>query len=103
MPLYDPNGNPIYSGGITHADIVAAIQAAAIADEFATAEEIADRHGLKSICLCCAIKSATDAHYDRDNIIRRVCITCLHELQTRRPNLSNTRVYLDGLIKRSVQ
>jgi hypothetical protein len=107
VPLYDANGKPIYSGGVTHDDIVAAIQAAALADEFSTAEEIADRHDMKGICLCCALKGATTAHYDRDNIIRRVCITCFHKLndgvgQTS-ANFSSMKMYTHGLVKRDVQ
>jgi uncharacterized paraquat-inducible protein A len=101
--LYDANGCEIRDG-IAHADIVAAIQAAALADEFQTAEEIADRHGLKSVCLKCAIKNATTAHYDRDLIIRRVCITCYHALELRQPqSFSDMKMMLDGVIKRDVQ
>lgn len=101
--LYDANGRAIRDG-IPVDDIVAAIQAAAIANEFGVAEEIADRHGLTGLCLCCAIKSATTAHYDRDNIIRRVCITCYHQLQEQHaPSFASTKSYLSGLIKRDVQ
>lgn len=99
--LYDANGREIRDG-VLQDDIVAAIQAAAIADEFGTAEEIADRHGMKGICLCCALKNATTAHYDRDNIVRRVCITCFHALQERAPSFADVKFYTHGLIKRSV-
>lgn len=103
MPLlYDANGDEIFEGGVTRNDIVAAIQAAALAGEFNTAQEIADRHGWKGICLCCAIKNATEAHYDRDAIIRGVCVTCFHDLNPS-PNFADVRSYMYGLIKRDVQ
>ena len=100
--LYDWHGREIQDG-VVKDDIIAAIQAAAIAGEFGVAEEIADRHGWTGLCLCCAIKSATTAHYDRDNIIRRVCITCFHALQERAPSFSGIQNYMSGLIKRDVQ
>lgn len=98
--LYDANGRELLEGGVSQDSVRDAIQAAALADEFGTAEEIADRHGLKGVCLKCAIKNATTAHYDRDNIFRRVCITCFHELQ---PGDGTMRMYMDGLRRRDVQ
>jgi len=104
VPLYDAAGKPIYSGGVTHDDIVAAIQAAALADEFETAKEIADRHDLTSICLNCALKSATTAYEDSHGTQRRVCITCFHQLEARRPpSFSDMKMYVHGLLKRDVQ
>ena len=100
--LYDANGKELFEGGATKDAVRDAIQAAALADEFGTAEEIADRHGLRGICLKCAIKNATTAHYDRDSIIRRVCITCFHELNPQSDTL-DTVVYLQGLFRRDVQ
>lgn len=102
--IVDAKGKPIYSGNITHDDVVAAIQAAALADEFETAEEIADRHGLTSICLNCALKSATTAHEDSQAAQRRVCITCFHQLESRRPpSFASVRSFVQGLVKRDVQ
>lgn len=100
--LYDANGRAIRDG-VLQDDIVAAIQAAAIADEFGTAQEIADRHGLTGLCLCCAIKSATSEHYNAAGGPWRVCITCLHQLQERAPSFSDTKLYMQGLIMRDVQ
>ncbi len=104
--LYDAHGREIQDG-VVKDDIIAAIQAAAIANEFGVAQEIADRHGWTGLCLCCAIKSATTAHYDRDNIIRRVCITCFHELNDGAAqtsgNFASMKMYTNGLIKRDVQ
>lgn len=99
--LYDASGREIYVGGVTREDVIAAIQAAALADEFETAQAIADRHGWTSICLCCAIKSATTAHHDRIGRPWRVCITCFHELNPA-PDFSDVKLYAQGLIKRSV-
>lgn len=92
--LYDANGCEIYEGGVTHDAIRDAIQAAALADEWSTAQEIADRYGWASICLRCAIKSATDAHDGW-----RVCGTCQAQLGI---SFSDTKVYLSGLIRRNV-
>lgn len=103
--LYDANGVPIFEGGVRLEEVRAAVQAAALADEWGVAQEIADRYGLTSVCLKCAIKGATTAHYDRDNIIRRVCITCFHELDaggTSGLNFSSVKAYMHGLIKRNV-
>lgn len=100
--LYDAHGRAIRDG-VHQDDVVAAIQAAAIAEEWTTAQEIADRHGMTGICLACAIKSATTTHYcDREGKPWRVCITCHAELNPE-PNFACTKSYLSGLIKRDVQ
>lgn len=44
---------------VTRDDIRDAIQAAAIADHFDLAAEIAERYGWKGICLCCATAAPT--------------------------------------------
>lgn len=100
--LYDANGREIRDG-VAHDDVVAAIQAAAIAEEWSTAQEIADRHSMTSVCLSCAIKNATTAHYDRYGVPWRVCVTCYRQLAERNVNFSDTKLYTHGLMKRDVQ
>jgi len=100
--LYDANGREILDG-ILKDDIIAAIQAAGIANEFSVAQEIADRHGWTGLCLRCAIKAATTGHYDRSGGPWRVCITCYHELEAAQPSFSDVKLYTSGLIKRDVQ
>ncbi len=100
--LYDANGREIRDG-VAHDDVVAAIQAAAIAEEWSTAQEIADRHGMTGICLCCAIKNATTMHYDRYGAPWRICITCDQQLAERSPSFADTKLYTHGLMKRDVQ
>lgn len=97
--LYDANGREIYEGGVTHDAIRDAIQAASLADEWRIAEDIANRYGWSQICLRCAIKSATETFYDR----WRVCGTCHEALRVRDFNFSDTKLYMDGLLKRNVQ
>lgn len=97
--LYDANGREIYEGGITREAIRDAIQAASLADEWRTAEDIANRYGWANVCLRCAIKNATETFYDR----WRVCGTCHAQLRVRDINFSDTKLMLDGLLKRSVQ
>ena len=99
--LYDANGREILDG-VLKDDIIAAIQAAGIAHEFGAAQEIADRHGWTGLCLHCAIKAATTAHYDRAGGPWRVCITCYHELNPA-PDFVDTKLYMSGLLKRDVQ
>lgn len=100
--LYDANGREIRDG-VARDDVIAAIQAAAIAEEWSTAQEIADRHGMMGLCLSCAIKSATTEHYDRHGVPWRVCITCSQQLEERSPSFADTKLYLHGLMKRDVQ
>jgi hypothetical protein len=102
--LYDANGYEVYEGGLTRSDIVAAIQAAALAGEFATAQEIADRHGWTGICLNCALKSAVRVYYDRMQAARRVCMTCFHDLDDPDPDsFTGVMLYTHGLMRRDVQ
>jgi hypothetical protein len=112
--LYDANGCEIRDG-VTQDDVVAAIQAAAIAGEWSTAQDIADRHGLTGVCLKCAIKAATTAYYATYvtpigltiNNPWRVCITCYHALTSGEgqtaASFASMKIYTQGLIKRNVQ
>ena len=100
--LYTADGDEVFAGGLTRADIVAAIQAAAIVEEWSTAQEIADRYGMTTVCLKCAYRSATTTHYcNREGKPWRVCVTCHHDLNPK--NFADTKIYMDGLIKRDVQ
>lgn len=100
--LYDAYGREIRDG-VLKDDIIAAIQAAGLADEFETAQAIANEQGWTGLCLRCAIKAATTEHYNRHGGPWRVCITCFHELETRDTNTSGAKIYMQGLISRDVQ
>ena len=94
--LFDAQGRPIYPGGITRDDIRDAIQAAALVDDFATAQDIADRYGLDEICLNCGEKQASETY-----LKWRICKECGTE-RLERLNFSDTKIFTYGLIHRNV-
>ena len=98
--LYDAHGRKVYEGGLLREDIRDAIQAAARADDFKLAYEIAERYGWNNICLNCATAFKTTEFVDRYGHWP-VCAPC-KEVLAPEPNFSDVKTYLHGLIKRNV-
>jgi hypothetical protein len=98
--LFDAYGREVYEGGLTHDDIRDAIQAAALADDFKLAYEIAERYGWNNVCLSCAAVFPTVADLERYGHWP-VCAPCKVRLEPL--NFSDTRLYMQGLISRDVQ
>lgn len=100
--LYDALGREIYEGGVTHDAIRDAIQAAARADDFKLAYEIAKRYGW-NVCVYCAEVAPTETFNSHRQQLGGwpVCKSC-KEILDPLPSFSDTKVYLHGLIKRNV-
>jgi hypothetical protein len=60
--LYDAHGREVYEGGLLHEDVRDAIQAAARADNFKLAYELAERYGWNNICMNCAEGRGISVH-----------------------------------------
>ena len=101
--LYDAHGRELYEGGVTHDAIRDAIQAAARADDFKLAYEIAKRYGWNNVCLYCAEATPTEQFNSHRGQLGGwpVCESCKAILDPI-PSFSDTKVYLSGLIKRNV-
>jgi len=97
--LYDSLGREVYEGGLTHEDVRDAIQAAALANDFQLAHDIAERHGWRNCCLSCASPALSTANYVNAQGSWRVCTACDDKL---RPRFSDAKMMLNGLIKRDV-
>jgi len=105
--LYDAYGRVLYEGGLSREDIRDAIQAAALADDWRLADEIATRYGWDDICRKCAIEPATtgitvERIQVQDSTVvseAAVCGACEEQL---RPKFSEMRSYMHGLIHRTV-
>jgi len=103
--LYDASGREIYEGGVLHDDIRDAIQAAALADDWRLAYEIANRYGWK-VCVRCAEAPPTETFSSFSGQLGGwpVCKPCKDILNPSASglNFSDVKMYTHGLIKRSV-
>jgi hypothetical protein len=98
--LYDALGRELYEGGLTHDSIRDAIQAAARADDWKLAYEIAERYGWNNVCLHCA-ETAPTAQFWAQHGHWPICKTCKEILEPA-ASFSDVKIMLQGLIKRSV-
>lgn len=106
--LYDAYGREIYEGGVTGDAIRDAIQAAALANDYHLANEIAERYGWDNICRKCAIELVAGRIAVFQNRVHDeeiweevpVCKACEEALQ---PKFSGMKSYLHGLLHRDVQ
>jgi hypothetical protein len=100
--LYDAYGREIYAGGVHSDDVRDAIQAAALADDFALASEIAGRYGWSNICLRCAVVAPMHKHWTQSRQWP-VCGECKEILQPTSTSFADVKCYMHGLITRDVQ
>lgn len=106
--LYDAYGREVYSDGVTHDSIRDAIQAAARADDFQLAQDIAERYGW-NVCLYCAEapRPAPEPWTHRGRTIDMAwpfCEACKEILDPPQPpDFSDVKVYMHGLLSRDVQ
>lgn len=102
--LYDAYGREIYPDGVTHDAIRDAIQAAALADDWKLAYEIACRYGWKSVCIRCAEAPSTETFNSHRGQLGGwpVCAPC-KEILDPIPDFSDVKTYAYGLFTRDVQ
>lgn len=78
--LFDALGRKVYESGVIYEDIRDAIQAAALANDFELAYEIAERYGCYNVCLYCAEATSTAQFWTRTGNWR-VCTACKKKLE----------------------